>query len=115
MTRNKILRKFVSEIDSNEEKDYLDIRTIFTTRQKNVYTKLERTMDVLFSSKNIYEGLSEIIEQHDLTQNEQVFVLMILKMYEVAFSAFDESNMNEVLEQMATARPPPMGDSPEVA
>jgi len=114
MKKNKILRKFVSEIDSSD-KDYLDIRSIFTTRQKNVYTKLERTMDVLFSSKNIYDGLSEIIEQHELTQNEQVFVLMILKMYEVAFSAFDESNMNEVMEQMATMRPPPMGDSPEVA
>ena len=114
MNKNKILRKFVSEID-NSDKDYLDIRSIFTARQKNVYTKLERTMDVLFSSKNIYDGLGEIIEQHDLTQNEQVFVLMILKMYEVAFSAFDESNMNEVMEQMASMRPPPMGDSPEVA
>jgi len=116
MKTNKILRRFINEIDKGEGKEYLDIRTIFDTRQKNVYAKLESTITALFSNQNIYEGLNEVINEHELTQNEQVFVLMILKMYEVAFSTFHDSDIGEMLEQMATmSTAPPLGDSPEVA
>ena len=114
---NEILNKFIQEIKTTDEKEFLDIANILDNEQKDMYVKLEVICCELFANdRNLFEGLKIVSEGDKLTQYEQLFVLMMIKLYEVSFVTMtDPENMEKVMRKMTETMMPPLDYSPEVA
>lgn len=116
MEKNKILQTFIHEIETNKNSEFLDLETFLSEEQKEMYLALEGVIHELFgNNKNIYDGVKNVANGKELTSQEQLFVLMSLKLYEISFLALMDSGKMDELMQKGTMTMPPMGDSPEVA
>lgn len=115
MKKNKILHTFIHEIEKSKN-EFLDLETFLSEEQKEMYLALEGVIHELFgNNKNIYDGVKNVANGKELTSQEQLFVLMSLKLYEISFLALMDSGKMDELMQKGTMMRPPMGDSPEVA
>ena len=116
MEKNKILQLFVREIETSRDSEFLDLETFLSEEQKEMYLALEGVIHELFANnKNIYDGVKNVANGKELTSQEQLFVLMSLKLYEISFLALMDSGKMDELMQKGTMTMPPMGDIPEVA
>ena len=114
---NEILHKFIKEIKTSEDDEFLDIANILDNEQKDMYVKLEVICRELFANdRNLFEGLKPVSEGDELTQYEQLFVLMMIKLYEISFVTMtDPDNLEKVMQKMTQTMMPPLDYSPEVA
>jgi len=86
-----------------------------TVEEAEKITNQEIVKELFADNKNIYDGVKNVANGKELTSQEQLFVLMSLKLYEISFLALMDSGKMDELMQKGTMTMPPMGDSPEVA
>ena len=66
----------------SEDEDTLDIRTLLSKKEYARFHLYEEIVASLFASKTLHEGLTQLIDGHELTTDEQITVLMFLKLFE---------------------------------
>ena len=96
-TMTNILKKFVTEI--NERKDsneMFDITTILTDKQSIKFQKLQVVMAKLFSAGNIAEGLEKVANENELSEDEQMSILLIMKLVETMMSEMEGMDVGNV-------------------
>ena len=81
MDKNELLKRFLKEVE-NAEEDMFDIKHLMTGVQRSNFDKLENVVATLFSADNLYAGLETTIEEEELSNNQQVSVLVFLKIFE---------------------------------
>ena len=99
---SKILERFLSEVtermDTNKTDQMFDITTIITKNQNEKFERLNTVMRTLLSGDNLAEGLERVVGAYDLSENEQMTFLMIMKMME----AIIDDDLSELTNSFAS-------------
>ena len=99
---SKILERFLSEVtekmNTNKTDQMFDITTILTKNQNEKFERLNTVMRTLLSGDNLAEGLERVVGAYDLSENEQMTFLMIMKMME----AIIDDDLSELTNSFAS-------------
>ena len=82
---NEILNGFletIKEAQSNGDDTLLDIREIMNKEQFKQFRDLEKVVHTLFSAENLFEGVKETVDGKQLSDEQQICVLAIVKLFE---------------------------------
>jgi len=100
MSKTKILERFLTEINERKDSEQMfDITTILTTKQKSKFERLNTVMRTLLSGDNLAEGLDKVVGAYELSENEEMTFLMIMKMME----AIIDEDLNELTENFSAS------------
>lgn len=88
---DNILKKFVDIINERGRTDELfDITSILSNKQEKKFERMQGMMSKLFSANNLAEGLEQVANDK-LTEDEQISILMIMKLVENMMSEVESS------------------------
>jgi len=88
---NNILKQFVDIIKERGRTDELfDITTILSNKQEKKFERMQEMMGKLFSAGNLAEGLEKVADDK-LTEDEQISILMIMKLMETMMSEVENT------------------------
>ena len=88
---NNILKEFVDIINERGRTDELfDITTILSDKQEKKFERMQEMMGKLFSAGNLAEGLEKVADDK-LTEDEQISILMIMKLMETMMSEVENT------------------------
>jgi len=86
---DNILTKFVDVIRERGKTDELfDITTILSDTQEEKFQRMQELMSKLFSATNLADGLEKVADDN-LTEDEQISILMVMKLVENMMSEVD--------------------------
>ena len=92
-----ILKRFVKIINERKESDEMfDITTILTDNQSKKFQKLQVVMAKLFSADNLAEGLGKVADDDNLNEDEQMSILLIMKLVETMMSDMEGNGISDV-------------------
>ena len=94
--KNKLLTNFLSAVkkaDAGNEQTF-DIKHLMTSAQRTQFDKLEGVVAELFSAENLYTGIEKTIKDTELTNTQQVSVLVFLKIFETFIQTVSELGVN---------------------
>ena len=87
---NNILKKFVDVIKERGKTDEMfDITTILSDTQEEKFQKMQELMSKLFSATNLADGLEKVADDN-LSEDEQISILMVMKLVETMMSEVDK-------------------------
>ena len=96
-TMNNILKKFANVINEKKNSDEMfDITTILTDKQSKKFQKLQVVMAKLFSADNLAEGLEKVADDNNLNEDEQMSILLIMKLVETMMSEMEGTEVSDV-------------------
>ena len=96
-TMNNILKKFANAINERKESDEMfDITTILTDKQSKKFQKLQVVMAKLFSAENLAEGLEKVADDNNLNEDEQMSILLIMKLVETMMSEMEGIEVSDI-------------------
>ena len=96
-TMNNILKKFANVINEKKDSDEMfDITTILTDKQSKKFQKLQVVMAKLFSAENLAEGLEKVADDDNLNEDEQMSILLIMKLVETMMSEMEGTEVSDV-------------------
>ena len=94
---NNILKKFANVINEKKNSDEMfDITTILTDKQSEKFKKLQVVMAKLFSAENLAEGLEKVADDDNLNEDEQMSILLIMKLVETMMSEMEGTEVSDV-------------------
>lgn len=95
MKHNKILNEFLDMIDDAHkiEASNIDVKKILSPIQFRQFTKMEQVITNMFSSNNLHEGIRKTIDGAELTNTQQIHVLIMLKIFETFISMMKEAGI----------------------
>ena len=94
---NNILKKFANVISEMKDSDEMfDITTILTEKQSKKFQKLQVVMAKLFSAENLAEGLDKVADDDNLNEDEQMSILLIMKLVETMMSETEGMGVSDV-------------------
>ena len=92
--KNEILKSFfktIKEAQKRGDDSLLDISKIMNTEQFKHFKELERIVHRLFNAETLFEGLRTTIEDKTLSEQQQVSVLAIMKIFETFVSGMSKA------------------------
>ena len=96
-TMNNILKKFANIINEKKNSDEMfDITTILTNKQSKKFQKLQVVMAKLFSADNLAEGLEKVADDDNLNEDEQMSILLIMKLVETMMSETEGIGVSDI-------------------
>ena len=97
---NKILNGFletIKEAQENGDDTLLDIREIMNKEQFKHFRELEKVVHTLFNAENLFEGVRETVDGKQLSDEQQICVLAIVKLFETFVAGMSKAQENSGL------------------
>lgn len=94
--KNKLLTKFLTEVEKADKEDeqMFDIKHLMTNAQRMQFDKLEGVVADLFGAENLYAGIKKTVKDTELTNAQQVSVLVFLKIFETFIQSVSKLGEN---------------------
>ena len=94
--KNKLLTEFLRAVKNADEgnENTFDIKHLMTSSQRIQFDKLESVVADLFGAENLYAGIEKTVKDTELTNTQQVSVLVFLKIFETFIQTVSELGEN---------------------
>jgi len=94
MNKNNILGNFMDMIDEATESnktEMVDVKKILTESQYRQFRKMETVITNLFTSGDLHTGIRKTLSGPELTNTQQINVLIMLKIFETFINMMNEA------------------------
>ena len=88
---SRILQRFVDAIKS-QENEMFDVTTILTKKQKDKFSKMQQAMALLFKGGNLADGLEQVVNEYELSEDEEMTFLLIMKLLETMIGSMPDGD-----------------------